>query len=221
MAAKIFGTVKHIQCIEENDFMGSDEPYVLVAAIDMTTFPPGLEVTVYGPWSDVDGGEVHSTMPLPTGLPPQTEKILTDTLSKFEVLRIPFWSLDNKAPKAIAKPDDVIFLASVLERDDGNPNAVRGLVKGLLAATLATSQNVSRNVLIEKLKRDMDSAIQTPAQAHDLGVWSPDDQIGRTMQIKLNQRLLNQAISGEANPRLNFHGDSGDYRLTFEFARAL
>src|SRR5436853_3116512 len=142
MAVNIFGTVKHIHCLEENDFIGSDEPYVLVAAIDMTTFPPGLEVTVYGPWSDVDAGEIHSTMKPPTGLPPQIEKTLIDALSKFEVLRIPFWGLDNKTPKAIAKPTDVIFLASVLEHDDGNPNAVRGLVKGLLVASLATSQNV-------------------------------------------------------------------------------
>ena len=217
MATNIFGAVKQIQCIEENDFSGSDEPYVLVAAIDMTTFPPGLEVTVYGPWGDVDSGEVHSTLKLPPGVPPQ----VLEALSKFEVLRIPFWSLDNKTPKPIAKPDDVIILASVLERDDGNPKAVRGLVKGLLAATLATSQHVSRDVLIEKLKRDMDSAIQTPAQAPDLGVWSPDDQIGRTLHIKLGQKFLNHAAAGEADTNFHFRGDSGDYRVTFEFGPVL
>jgi hypothetical protein len=221
MAVNIFGTVKQIHCLETNDFVGSDEPYVVVAAIDMTTFPPGLEVTVYGPWGDVDSGEVHSTLRVPAGLPPQTEKTLLDFLSKFEVLRKPFWGLDNKTPKPIAKPEDVIFLASVLEHDDGNANAVRGLVKGLLTATLATSQKVDRNVLISKLKRDMDSAIQTPAQAPDIGFWSPDDQIGMTLQIPFNKKVLNRAITGEANPKLRFIGDSGDYKVTFEFGREL
>jgi hypothetical protein len=221
MATNLFGTIKRIQCIEENDFSGSDEPYVLVAAIDMTTFPPGLEVTVFGPWGDMDSGETKDTFPLPPNAPPEVRKSLIDLMSGRMGLRIPFWGLDNKTSKPIAKPDDVIFLASVLERDDGNPKAVRGLVKGMLAATLATSSNVDRRTLVEKLKRDMDSAIQTPAQAPDLGVWSPDDQIGRTLHLNLSQELLNQAAAGEANPKLSFRGDSGDYRVMFKFGPTL
>ncbi|MGH9666078.1 MAG: hypothetical protein ACRD9L_16765, partial [Bryobacteraceae bacterium] len=201
-------------CIVENDFIGSDEPYVLVAAINLTTFPRSLEVTLYGPWSDVDAGEVHSTFKIPPNLP----QPIVDVLKLVLVVRTPFWGLDNKTAAAIAKPEDVVFLAAVLERDDGKPEAARALVKGSLTATLASGLNLKRDVLVPKLIHDMDSALAIPAEAPDLGFWSPDDRIGGTLELKLRARDLSQAEAGTAQKQLLFRGDSGEYRVNFILA---
>src|SRR5438445_3267163 len=105
MPKPLEASVKSIHCIQRNDVIGSDEPYVLVAAVSLTSFPRSLEVTLYGPWSDVDPGEVHKTLKIPTGAP----QPILDTLPLVAALRPPFWSLDNKTAAVIAKPDDVIF----------------------------------------------------------------------------------------------------------------
>lgn len=214
MAKPIEAAVKSIHCLVENDFIGSDEPYVLVAAVNLTTVPRALEVTLYGPWSDVDGGEVHPTMKIPANVPPP----LLDVLKTFVVMRVPFWGLDNKTATAIAKPADVVFLAAVLERDDGKPEAARALVKGSLTATLASGLSLSRDVLVPKLIHDMDSALAIPAEAPDLGLWSPDDQIGGTKELKLRASELARAEAGSVEKELRFAGDSGEYRVRFILA---
>jgi len=210
----IQAAVKNIKCIEENDVIGSDEPYVLVAAINLASLPPGLEVTLYGPWSDVDSGEVHGTFKIPQNVP----QPIIDTLKLLLVLRTPFWGLDNKSAAVISKPDDVVFLAAVLEHDDGKPEAARALVKGSLAATLATGLNLQRDVLVPKLIHDMDSALAIPAEAPDIGFWSPDDQIGGTLELKLRPKDLNRAQAGKAEKQLHFIGSSGEYLVTFLLA---
>src|SRR5689334_4332194 len=67
MTAPMAMTVRKIHCFDTNYVIGSDEPYVLVAGVDLSVVPlPNVEVTVYVPWRDVDSGETHSTMPIPT-----------------------------------------------------------------------------------------------------------------------------------------------------------
>lgn len=105
--------VKNIKCRIETDEVGADEPYVLVTAIDLKTFPlPTVEVTRYGPWGDVDKGETHSTMPLQPGFNP-------DNLPGI-VWRRNAWGPSGSA-KAIASPQDAIILVSMMEHDDGEP----------------------------------------------------------------------------------------------------
>ena len=53
--------VSKIHCIEETRGPGSDEPYIIVFAADMTKLPPDVQSTLYGPYSDVDTGEVIRT----------------------------------------------------------------------------------------------------------------------------------------------------------------
>lgn len=214
MAKPIEASVKSIHCVSENDVIGSDEPYVIVAAINLASTPRSLEVTVYGPWSDVDSGEVHATFKIPPNLP----QSVIDALKSIMVLRVPFWGLDNKTAAVIAKPEDVVFLAAVLERDDGKPEAARSLVKGALTATLANNTNASRAVLVSKLIHDMDSALAIPAEAPDIGFWSPDDQIGHTLELKLRKRDLARAEASQAVKALHFFGSSGEYSVTFILA---
>lgn len=87
-----------------------------------------------------------------------------------------------------------------------------------LAATLATGFNLQRDVLVSKLIHDMNSALEIPAEAPDLGFWSPDDRIGGTLELRLRARDLDRAQSGKAEKQLHFIGSSGEYRVTFILA---
>ena len=61
--------LKKIKCRIETDEVGSDEPYVLVTAVDLANpLLPNAEVTLYGPWGDVDAGESRTTQPLQPGI---------------------------------------------------------------------------------------------------------------------------------------------------------
>jgi hypothetical protein len=63
--------LKKIKCRIETDEVGSDEPYVLVTAVDLSNpLLPNAEVTLYGPWGDVDEGETRTTQPLQPGVNP-------------------------------------------------------------------------------------------------------------------------------------------------------
>ena len=221
MTAPIAMTVRKIHCFDTNDVIGSDEPYVLVAGVDLSVVPlPNVEVTLYGPWSDVDSGETHSTMPIPTfpdTISAQLKKALLDILTQtVPFLRIPFWALDNKSAKAIAKPSDVIILAAVMEHDDGNPNSMREAAKSAIVAGLAASLGMARATLVEKLKNDMDAALD--AFDVNAGFYSTDDHIGHTQELALTAKDLDKASKGVRLRKLRFIGDSGDYSVTFELA---
>jgi len=50
--------LRTLRCHEETDEVGSDEPYVLVTAVDLRSpNPTACEVKRYGPWEDVDTGD--------------------------------------------------------------------------------------------------------------------------------------------------------------------
>lgn len=221
MSTPIAMTVRKIHCFDTNDVIGSDEPYVLVAGIDLTVVPlPNVEVTLYGPWSDVDSGETHSTFPVPTfpkTFPAELQKSILDFLSQVvPTLRIPFWALDNKSTKPIEKPADVIILAAMMEHDNGTPNSLREAAKSAVVAGLAASIGMPRNTLVAKLKNDMDAALD--AFNVDAGFYSTDDHIGHTQELRLAPKDLNKAQKGVHFINLRFIGDSADYRVTFELA---
>ena len=41
---------RRVKCQTKTSGPGSDEPYVVVFAADMSTTPPGALATLYGPW---------------------------------------------------------------------------------------------------------------------------------------------------------------------------
>jgi hypothetical protein len=191
--------VKNIKCLIETDEVGADEPYVLVTAIDLKTFPlPTVEVTRYGPWGDVDKGETHSTQPLQQGLNPDTMPFL--------VWRRNAWGPSGSA-KAIASPQDAIILVSLMEHDDGDASAARTIVKGAVVSSLAASSSLSRAQKVQKLIADINGALEIPTGAPNF-----DDRVGSTKEFALSSSLLNVA-GGPKTKTLPFIGDGGKYEV--------
>jgi hypothetical protein len=180
--------VSSIHCLEEQEggILQDDEPYVMVAGIDLAAVPiPNLEVTLYGPFEDVNTGEGRNAS------------------------GPPFWALDNKVAKTIAKPSDVIFIVAFLENDDGNPKALRTLVKSELMASLVASNGMSRATRVNKLIADMGSALGTPT-----GFPDSDDQIGSAQELKLTSLDLVRPILGAHVKKLTFSGDGAKYEVS-------
>lgn len=170
-------TVTSIASIEGTSEIGSDEPYVIVTAVDLTSLVPGLECTLYGPVS-MNAGESKS----PGGKP--------------------FWFIDNTTGKAIPDLTKVIFIVSLMENDDGSPSAARLLVKASAAASLLGSTALPLAQRITKLKADADSALATPTGAPNF-----DDQIGVSVQLALSKLDLVLPILAPHTVTLTFSGD--------------
>src|SRR5262245_1763803 len=106
-----------IHCDEETDEVGADEPYALVTVVNLAAivpvagFPvplPAFDVFRYGPFDDVDQGETHNAPGIVQ----------------------PFWDLTGR-PAAIPDPNNLMIVVSLMENDDGNAEALRGIVKGI------------------------------------------------------------------------------------------
>lgn len=203
--ASITMAVTKVRCLIETDEVGSDEPYVLVTGINLKVLPlPNVEVTKYGPWGNVDAGDPLSTVPIQPNLNPE--------LFPFFVWRHPCWGLNGK-PAPINHPDDVIFLVSVMEHDDGDPNATRTLVKAAVVSGLAASMGMSRADRVKKLINDVNGALEIPTGAPNF-----DDRVGSTKELRLKQSLL-QVETGVKAKSLLFTGDGGQYQVRFELSK--
>lgn len=191
-----------IKCLIETDEVGSDEPYVLVTAIDLKNFPlPNVEVTKYGPWKEVDKGDTATTMPIQPGVP-------IDSLP-FIVWRRLAWG-PGGSPKAIAHPNDVILLMSLMEHDDGDTSATRTIVKGAVVTSLAASTSMTRSQRVSKLIADINGALEIPTGAPNF-----DDRVGSTQEFRLSSALLDVG-GGAKNKTLTFRGDGGKYQATMQ-----
>lgn len=197
--------VTRVRCLEETDEVGDDEPYVLVTAINLKPLVPNVEVTKYGPWKDVSSGNLLSTQPIPIGFDPSSIPFL--------VWRQPCWGINGK-PAPIDNPDDVIFLVSVMEHDDGDTNAMRTIVKGAVVAGLAATVGLSRADRVKKLIDDINGALEIPTGAPNF-----DDRVDSTKELRLTSSLLNVETGTKAK-NLLFTGDGGQYRVRFEISKA-
>src|SRR3569623_880286 len=158
MSANLTLAVKSIKSVDDSTERGADEPYVLVTAANLKAVPPQVEVTLYGPWSDVDKGETHGTLVLPAGTP----KEIAEIIAVSNVVRQPFWGLDNKTAMEIDSPVDVAFVVSVMENDDGKPGALRTMGKLAAIGSLAGSIGMPRSTRVQKMISDIKGAIKTP-----------------------------------------------------------
>jgi len=174
---------------------------VLVTAVDLSNpVLPNAEVTLYGPWSDVDAGETHGTQPLQPGVNPNDFPFL--------VWRRNAWGPSGQA-KAIANPANAILLVSMMEHDDGKPGTARELVKAAVVGALAASAGMTRAQRIDKLKADINGALGIPT-----GFPNFDDRVGSTKELPLSANLLNVA-AGPKTKTITIVGDGGKYDLTF------
>lgn len=114
-------------------------------------------------------------------------------------------------PKSdLDSPDDAIFIVALMEWDDGNPHAVRGLVSASAAVALGSSLGQPRDVIATALIQNISDNVLLPT-----GVPNFDDTIG------IHELRFTEAELAEANARqevrktLTFTGDGGRYQLTF------
>jgi len=192
--------LKSIKCKIETDEVGSDEPYVLVTAVDLTNpILPNAEVTLYGPWGDVDEGESRSTQPLQPGINPSD--------MPFIIWRRNAWGPSGQA-KAIANPANAVILVSMMEHDDGKPGTARELTKGAVVSSLAASAGMTRAQRVSKLKADINGALGIPT-----GFPNFDDRVGTTQEFMLSTNLLDVA-AGPKSKTLTIVGDGGKYEVT-------
>ncbi|MFG6432652.1 hypothetical protein [Roseateles sp. LYH14W] len=191
-----------IKCKIETDEVGSDEPYVLVTAVDLSNpLLPNAEVTLYGPWGDVDEGETRTTQPIPPGVDPND--------LPFIIWRRNAWGPSGQA-KVIANPAHAVILVSMMEHDDGKAGTARGLAKAAAVSSLAASMGMTREQRVNKLKADIHAALGIPTGAPNF-----DDRVGGTKEFALSANLLNVA-AGPKSKMLTIVGDGGKYDVTLQ-----
>ena len=182
----ITGAVTSIRCQDAGKEVGDDEPYVIVASIDLLGFisagtvagvpigtaVPQVHVVKVGPWAGVAAGETHYVSELPAAS------------------RRDFWDLDAD-PRVIAQPQDVIFLAAVVENDGSSPDAIRGAVETNLNGTKWNNLNRDYDTLVDTMSSSMAAAIDTAriaglSPAH----LNADDRIGPVRHVRLTDADL-------------------------------
>ena len=193
--------LRKVQCHEETDEVGADEPFVLVTAVNLASsvrvggFPvslPAFDVVRYGPFEDVDAGERH----FPAGASQS------------------FWGIGG-GPAALSDPDQVIFIASLLENDDGDPEALRGIVKGIVGSSILGTLSMDRAAKVSALLRDVRAATGTPTGGPNF------DEKLESQEIRFSGAELLLAESGTSvDKSFSFHGDGGHYTLAFETRKA-
>jgi hypothetical protein len=196
----IYASLDSIRCHEETDEVGSDEPYVIVVSVDLKSAVsvagfavpiPATRAYRYGPFNDVDGAETHR--------PSFTS----------------FWGLDT-GEKDLSNPDDTVFIVGLMENDDGNSEALRGIVEAQAAASLFATLGVTdRTERVRRLMEAVNSALRVPT-----GGPSLDERIGESQELRFT--LDDIALAETGNPALRslqFRGDGGFYTVTFQARR--
>jgi Alpha-L-arabinofuranosidase B (ABFB) domain len=182
-----------LRCHEETDEVGADEPYVIATVVDLRTPGPQVESVVAARFSDVDGAETHN---LPSA-------------------RI-IWGVTGK-PTSLGNPDDMIAVIALMENDDGDPNVLRGVVKGSAVSSLSSTSGLDRATRVAKLISDINSVLRTPTGAPNF-----DDPIGPPQELRFTFDELRRANAGErVLKNLIYRGDGGHYTLTFGASSAI
>lgn len=184
----IYISLDRFRCHTETDEVGADEPYVIVAAVDLSTNPPASRAFRYGAFGDVDQQETH---PVPF---------------------LSFWGL-NGEERTLPNPDNAIFIVGLMENDDGNTEALRGIVAAQVNSAVFASLGVTdRAIRVGLIMQAFNSALQTPT-----GFPSTDEVIGGSQELRFTPQEIALAETGPSAERsLRFMGDGGDYTLTFQ-----
>ncbi len=189
--------LQSIKCIEEvNEASASEEPYVLVTAINLKPplngmpAAPDYQIFRYGIWEDTDAGEVKVN-----GGPP-------------------FWGLDSR-PREIDAPRDVAVIVSLMENDNGVPEQyiayLRAQILASYAATSMVTDAVERATRFTNDIRDALNGIDIP-----FPFTLDDDHVGTT-QLVLDQSDL--IPFGSKEKTLRFDNAEGNYELVFRIQR--
>jgi hypothetical protein len=189
---------------EEIDDVVAAEPYVFVAAVNLGSFVevggfpvplPAFEVVRYGPIGgvdvDIDGDEGG------TRSRPGTPR--------------PFWGTDGN-PAALADPDRAIFVVALMENDGIDPESLRGIVKGIVGASVLGTLSLSRTDKVAALIGGVNSASGSPN-----GEPHFDGRVGIPQELRFSSDDLARAEAGQpVSKTLVFRDNGGRYTLTFD-----
>ena len=182
-------SVDTILSVVDTDEFDSDEPYIIAVAVNLVPLLPGItrplvEVTLYGPWDDLDEKE-QGTRP---------------ALRSWK----PFWSTNNDLE--ILHPENAILIIAVMENDDGDTDGMRSLVKATVIGS-AMAFDGNRDVMVTKLLRDIDGTLDIP-----LGLPEADDRIGRPQELRVSYGDMAELLwSDYVGKRMKFRGDGGSF----------
>lgn len=190
-------TLDYVYCAEDTNESSNDEPYVIVATIDLASmvtvsgFPvpiPQVEVFLYGPYENVTKSR---------GRPASRDDR-------------PFWPIEG-IEKPINSVNDVIFVVALMENDDGSPEALRGTAKAIVTSTVFASLGQPRSSVVSRVIADLESATRIPTGAPNF-----DDRIGTPQELTLSEDRLD-LLEGliPFYRTLDFSGDGGFYRVRF------
>jgi hypothetical protein len=196
-----------MRCLTETNEAGADEPYVLVFAARLQKIAnlvqvPAAATTLYGPWKNVDQGDLVDGGVSFGGkqvMPPKN-----------------FWGLDGK-PQSIEDLDEVLIIAGVMENDDAETGGIRAALHAQLFASLTSYANagMSRADMVGKLKRDMKDVLTGITVT---GVPNNDDLVNVT-EVRFPADALQKIAQGPVAETIELAGDGGRYRLRFEMSR--
>lgn len=211
---KILGTVTQIKCHAASKEVGKEEPYLLVAAFDLTNSInlgvigvnlPAINVVKIGPWSGVTpDGTYEASM-----------------LTKQN--RPAFWNLSGEA-STIAHPQDVILLVACLEHDGSSPDNIRGTVRSELLSARINNINLTYGGYVTNMISNMTGAIETGRLVPGKPSLNFDDLFDDVKQLVLTANDL--AELNKLNPvtkslRFTERKTNGkainDYTVTFSF----
>lgn len=194
--------IKEVKCLDErNEASASEEIYALVTSVKLSKVIPNLpnspvipsfEVFLYGVWEDFDEGEIKQNQ------------------------GPPFWPIfysnpANIVPEKIEDRDDVIFIVTLMENDNGDPGQYRMFVKSAAAASLASTVNAPRAAKAASLIKDITDNLN--------GIDMPipfaldDDHIG-TGELRLRSSDLTKSCERV----LTFDNSEGFYDVYFTIA---
>jgi hypothetical protein len=89
----------------------------------------------------------------------------------------------NGEEKALPDPDRVIFVVGLMEHDDGNPEALRGIAAAQLSAALFATLGADRRTVASRALQTLGSAVQVPT-----GGPSTDEAVGGTKEAAKGPR---------------------------------
>ncbi|MCB0710222.1 MAG: hypothetical protein KDC15_12620 [Chitinophagaceae bacterium] len=196
-----------MRCLQETNEVGADEPYVLVFAAQIKSVAnvvnvPAASTTIYGPWSNVDKGDlVQSALVIggKTILPAQN-----------------CWGLNGK-PQELANADEAIFIVALMENDDADTGGIRAGTHAQMFASITSYANagMSRADMVGKLKHDMKDVLRGITVT---GIPNSDDLVG-VAELFFNNTDLQKAATQTVVKNIVLKGDGGEYRLRFEMSK--
>ena len=196
-----------MRCLRETDEVGSDEPYVLVFAAMIEKVGglvniPSAATTIYGPWNNTDEGDLVETAVHLGGKQVMASKN--------------FWGLDGHAQQ-LNDPDNVIFLAGLMENDDADTGGIRAALHAQLFAAISSYANskMSRESMVKKLKGDMRDVLKGVTVT---GLPNNDDFVGIT-EVRFGEQSLKEVEHQTIVKAYELAGDGGRYRLRFEMKK--